>query len=307
MRVLCIVNTRAGLGDAGLYDFLRAVGQTGAEITLRFLTGGATLRDLTRDAEEYDRVIAAGGDGTVSGVCYALRDRKVPILAYPAGTANLLALNLRMPLDPNELAHIALGDSMVDFDLGELEICEQGDPRRRKEGFMIAAGAGFDAAIMETASELKSSIGVAAYLVGALQNLTPTVARFKLTLDGVEKETEGIAVLIANFARLQFDISITHDSDPTDGVFEVVVLRTRNAIELLPAVWAAIIDRTTGLHPDRTAGLEVHSARTVRAESEPALTMQFDGDTLPCMTPFETRVHAGAARLLVPEVYLDAR
>ncbi|MDP2233824.1 MAG: diacylglycerol kinase family protein [Actinomycetota bacterium] len=305
MRILAIVNTKAGLGDAGLYEFLRVVGTTGAEITLRFMVSGSTTKELVRDADEFDRVIAAGGDGTVSSVCYALRDVDVPILAYPAGTANLLALNLMMPLEPAELARIALSDCTVDLDLGELVIGLPGDPARRREGFVIAAGAGFDASIMESAQELKGSIGVAAYLVAAFQNLTPTVSHFTLELDGETIHTEGIAVLIANVARLQFDLTITHESHPADGKFEVVVVRTRNALELLPAVWTAIVDRTTGLRPAKTAGLDVHSASVIRIEADPPLPVQFDGEITSECTPLEVRVLPRRARLLVSKSYRD--
>jgi len=304
MRILAIVNARAGQSDAGLYEFLRVMGSTGVEITLRFIIPGSTMRDLVRDASEYDRVIAAGGDGTVSSVCYALRDVDIPILPYPAGTANLLALNLTMPLDPAELARIALSDNIVDLDLGELLIGEPGDPARRREGFVVVAGAGFDASIMEGAQELKGSIGAAAYLVAALQNLTPTVSTFIMELDGETIETEGIAVLVANLARLQFDLAITHESNPTDGQFEVVVLRTRNAIELLPAVWTAIVDRTTGLRPAKTAGIDVRSASRIRITADPPLPVQFDGEITSGLTPLEAVVLPGRARLLVPEAYM---
>jgi len=304
MRILAIVNARAGQSDAGLYEFLRVMGSTGVEITLRFIIPGSTMRDMVRDASEYDRVIAAGGDGTVSSVCYALRDVDIPILPYPAGTANLLALNLTMPLDPAELARIALSDNIVDLDLGELLIGEPGDPARRREGFVVVAGAGFDASIMEGAQELKGSIGAAAYLVAALQNLTPTVSTFIMELDGETIETEGIAVLVANLARLQFDLAITHESNPTDGQFEVVVLRTRNAIELLPAVWTAIVDRTTGLRPAKTAGIDVRSASRIRITADPPLPVQFDGEITSGLTPLEAVVLPGRARLLVPEAYM---
>lgn len=303
MRILAIINSRAGQGDAGLYEFLRVMGTTGADITLRFIVPGSTMRDLVRDAEEFDRVIAAGGDGTVSSVCYALRDVDVPILAYPAGTANLLALNLTMPLDPAELARIALSDSIVDLDLGEIVIGAAGDLTRRREGFVVAAGAGFDASIMEGAQDLKGSIGVAAYLVAALQNIAPTVSTFTLELDGETIVTDGIAVLVVNLARLQFDLSLTHDSHPADGLFEVVVLRTRNAIELLPAVWTAIVDRTTGLRPAKTAGVEVHRAAVARITADPPLPVQYDGEITSGVTPFEASVLPGRARLLVPEGY----
>lgn len=304
MRILVIVNLGAGQADAGIYQFLRSVGRTGSEIVLRFLSGGTTFRDLLRDAEEFDRVVAAGGDGTVSGVCYALRGRGVPIVVYPAGTANLLALNLGMPIDPSELAHLAIAGPVVDVDLGELEIGEVGAPDRMKSGFVVMAGAGFDAKIMEVAHELKPTIGVAAYLIGAMQNLAPTISRFDLTIDGEHFETEGIAVLLANFAKLQFDLSITHHSDPSDGLFEVVVVRSRNVAELIPAAWSVILDRMTGTHSDRSASLEIHSGREISILATPQLPVQYDGELLSAVTPLSARVLPGAARLVVPENYI---
>lgn len=41
-------------------------------------------------------MIAAGGDGTVSSVAHALAGSGMPIMVYPAGTANLVALNLEV-------------------------------------------------------------------------------------------------------------------------------------------------------------------------------------------------------------------
>ena len=120
MRVLIVVNTRSGGGDSGLYYFVRALGASGAEVTLRFSDGTRSLESLVVDAASFDRVVAAGGDGTASAVCYALRDTGIPILVYPAGTANLLALNLNMPTEPRALADVALLGQQVRFDLGEL-------------------------------------------------------------------------------------------------------------------------------------------------------------------------------------------
>ena len=50
----------------------------------------------------------------------------------------------------------------------------------------------------------------------------PTFSEIHLDLDGRKVVTEGSAVILVNFARLQFDLTIAHDSDATDGLFEVV-------------------------------------------------------------------------------------
>ena len=315
MRILTIVNLKSGQADAGLYDYLRALGRAECEIVVRFLGRKRTLASMLEDAKEFDRVVAVGGDGTVSGVCYALRDSGVPMLPYPAGTTNLLALNLRLPTEPLDLAALTTRGAIRSIDIGELACLKPGDdcipdgsfeeevdPRRR--GFMIMAGAGFDAAIMDAAREYKHSVGWGAYLVGALQNLTPTRSHFRLTLDDEEVEREGIAVLVANAARLKFDLSFSRSSNPADGIFEVIIVRTRNAVELIPAVWTTLASRAITL-PDKTPGLEILRARKVRVEAEPELALQYDGEYINATTPFETTVLPGAGTLVVSDAFLE--
>jgi diacylglycerol kinase family enzyme len=243
-----VSNLHSGLGDPSVYEFIRELGSHRAEVTMRFMSEGTDLGHLLRDAHEYARIVAAGGDGTASAVAYQLRDTGIPILAYPAGTANLLARNLRLPVNPVDLALTTIAGRTVSIDLGELAGPSHGPRAARYIGFTIAAGVGYDAAVMETAQGLKQTLGEGAYIIGALQNLAPTVARFMIELDDTTIETEGIAVLLVNLARIQFDLEVAHGSDAQDGLLEVVVLKTRTAAGLLPAVWAALVDRL-GDHP----------------------------------------------------------
>lgn len=297
MRVLIIANSGSGGSDAGLYDFLRHLGEAGAEVVIRYMTGQRSVEDLVIDVAAFDRVVAAGGDGTASAVCYATRGTGVPVLSYPAGTANLLASNLGLPLDPPALAQITLRDPGVSFDLGELEHrAANGDVQ--VSGFVIIAGAGYDAAIMEAAQPLKPTFGAAAYLMAAVGNLTPTSSSFVLTLDGERVETDGIAVLLANFGRLQFDVPVAHRADPRDGMLEVAVVRTKNVVGLLPAVASAVLDKVS-MHSDRSPGIDFYSARSIEVTAEPPLRTQFDGEVLDEFTPFSARVLPGEATLLV--------
>ena len=293
VRVLIVVNTRSGGGDSGLYYFVRALGANGAEVTLRFCDGTRSLESLVTDAATFDRVVAAGGDGTASALCYALRDTGVPILVYPAGTANLLALNLNMPTEPRALADVALLGQQVRFDLGELaRASEPGGPTVRS-GFAIMAGAGYDAAIMEAAQQFKATIGAAAYLMAAVANLAPTASQFELVLDGETVTTDGIAVLLVNFGRIQFDLPVANGADPRDGLFQVAVLRTRNVAGLLPAIIAAFSGA------QKIPGIDVYRGSQVSVKAEPQLRMQYDGEVIDAFTPFEAAILPGAANLLL--------
>lgn len=297
MRILVVVNLMSGGSDAGLYDFARLLGGEGAEVTMRFAGPTAPIEHLVEDAVAFDRVVAAGGDGTISAVCYALRGTGVPVLVYPAGTANLLALNLGLPLDAPALARTLLEGTSVAFDLGELQ---HPDPHGgyTRSGFALMAGAGADATIMESAGPMKATFGAAAYLLAAVSQVNPTHSEFELVLDGEHVTTDGMAVLLINFGRIQFDLAITSSWDPRDGLFDVAVIRSRNVAELIPSILAAMADRI-GDYPDR-GPIDVYQAATVELSAYPPLRVQCDGDAIDALTPFAACVLPGAATLVVP-------
>ena len=244
--------------------------------------------------------MAAGGDGTASAVCYALRGSGVPLLAYPAGTANLLTLNLALPVEPRSLARVVLEGRSQTFDLGEISrVHDNGTPVRA--GFAIMAGAGYDAAIMDAAQPLKATLGPAAYLLAAVTNLAPVTAQFEIEFDEEHVSTDGIAVLVVNFGKLQFDFPVAHGADPRDGLFQVAVVRSRSVAGLVPAVLAGLSGA------EQMPGIDVYSAARVRVSAYPPLRMQYDGEVVDALTPFEARVLPGATTLLLPadSPYLD--
>jgi diacylglycerol kinase family enzyme len=141
---------------------------------------------------------------------------------------------------------------------------------------------------------MKSNLGAAAYLVAAVSNLAPTTAHFVLQLDGEELVTDGIAVLVVNFGRIQFDVPVAAGADPRDGMFQVAVIRSRNVAALLPAIVAGFSGA------DTLPGIDVYSAARVSVTSTPGLPIQYDGETIDASTPFSARVLPHAASLLLP-------
>ena len=142
MKLLIINNLASGYGEGAVYDFIRSLARDGDEVCVRSTDGTPDLRGMLDDASSFDAVVASGGDGTVATVSYLLAGTGIPILPFPAGTANLLALNLASPNEPHALAKILRAGATLDFDLGEIEVQGQ------RFGFGIMAGAGYDALIM---------------------------------------------------------------------------------------------------------------------------------------------------------------
>lgn len=311
MRILIAQNPRAGVGDATIYEYVRELATRGAEVVLRPLSAERPLERALHDAEDFDRVVAAGGDGTVAAAAYLLRNTGVPLLPYPSGTANLISMNLREPLDPAGLALATINGSTQRTDLGEIiydplpktlakERRRMPRPRARaRAGFTGIAGVGADAALVGAAQKLKPVFGAGGYLVALLQNPSPKVAELVLDLDGRRVETEGSAVLFVNFARIQFDLSLVHDSDATDGHLEVVVIKARHVTELVPAVMAAMLD-TVVSYPNRSQVFDTYRAKKVTVRAQPALPLQTDGETLPAATPLTARVLPLASTFVIP-------
>ena len=294
MKLLVINNLASGFGEGSVYDFIRSFARDGDEVCVRSTDGTTDVRDLLGDAEAFDAVVASGGDGTVATVSYRLANTGVPILPFPAGTANLLAANLASPMEPHALAKLVREERTLDFDLGEIEVDGQ------RFGFGIMAGAGYDAAIMHGAAPAKRLLGPMAYFSAALANPLPQTSKFKLDLDGEHVESEGLGILLVNFSKIQFDITVTHENEPRDGVFDVVVLKAQNAFELIPALLAGLLDRG-GEFPDRTGSLEIHRAREVRVEADPPMEVQYDGEATNLTTPFTAHIMRRAARFFVSE------
>lgn len=298
MKLLIVNNTSSGYGDGAIYDYVRMVASDGDEHCIRYTDGTTEIATLLHDAGDFDAVVAAGGDGTIAAVSYALANTGIPILPFPAGTGNLLTINLFSPIEPHALANMTRELSTLDFDLGEIEIADE------RHGFGIMAGAGYDATIMHDAQAAKKTLGPIAYFQAAISNVAPQVSNIHLVIDGETIETEGLGILLVNFPRIQFDIPITHGTDARDGSFDVAILKAANAFGLIPALVAGIMDRD-GSTSGRTDSLEIHRGRFVEAYADPPLQIQYDGEVPGLTTPFKARVLDKAARFIISDAAMQ--
>lgn len=295
MKLLIVNNLSSGYRDGAIYDFMRAFNRDGDEICVRCSNGDTDLAEFLSDAEDFDAVVAAGGDGTVATVAYLLAETGIPLLPYPAGTANLLAMNLASPAEPHALAKLMRESLLMDFDIGEIELSNG-----ERHGFTMMAGAGYDATIMQGAEPAKKLLGPMAYFTSAFTNYAPQFSKITLTVDGVTVETQGVGVLVMNFSKVQFDIPFVHENRPRDGMFDVIVLNTHDAVGLIPALFSCLLDRG-GEFPNRPDALEVHRAREVSVVADPPLAVQYDGEVADALTPFTARMLPEGARFVVSE------
>ncbi len=291
-RAFVLFNPKSGNGHANLPQFITALGEKGWQVDAEELPAKGNLEALLANVSQYQAVVAAGGDGTVSSMAYALRGQGIPLLAYPAGTANLIAQNLNLPEDAASLAEVVDNLQSVAVDLGELSGLDQ------PQGFVLLAGAGADATMIQGAEPLKDKLGVLAYVVSAMKQLTPKATTFSLELDGKALEVEAMAVMVANFGMANFRLPIAKGVSPSDGMFSVLVLKPGNLLELVPNILDSLRAKLKLGEPVFGKNIEIFQASVVKVSTQEPFPLQYDGEMHGETTPFTARILPGAGLFL---------
>ena len=220
-----------------------------------------------------EMVIACGGDGTVRTVCSELAGTGIPVGVVPAGTGNLLARNLGIPLYLRAAIDVALNGQDRAIDLVSIS----GDGIEANEHFLVMAGMGFDAAIMEGANEqIKAKVGWLAYVVSAFRNLMFPAVRLEISLDdGPFTKHRVRTVVVGNVGYLQAGIPLLPDAAIDDGVLDVVLVSPSRFLSWVPlAVRVLSKNKRTDETLDRMTGRRVF----IRAAHD--IPRQVDGDSI---------------------------
>jgi diacylglycerol kinase family enzyme len=191
----------------------------------------------------------------------------------PAGTGNLLARNLGIPLYLQAAIDVALNGQDRAIDL----VAISGDGLDDDEHFLVMAGMGFDAAIMEGANEqIKARVGWLAYVFSGLRNLMFPAVRLEISVDGAPfTKHRARTVVVGNVGYLQAGIPLLPDAAIDDGVLDVVLVSPSRFLSWVPlAVRVLSKNKRTDDSLDRMTGRTV----TIRAAHD--TPRQLDGDPI---------------------------
>ncbi|MCW2817964.1 MAG: phosphoesterase, PA-phosphatase related protein [Marmoricola sp.] len=236
-----------------------------------------------------DLVLAVGGDGTIRAVCEELAGTGVPVGIVPAGTGNLLARNLDIPLLLRSAVDVGLHGQDRAIDMVEVSGDKMDDAT-----FLVMAGMGFDAAIMEGVNDdIKAKVGWLAYVFSAFRSLMFPAIRVEVSVDGAPfTKHRARTVVVGNVGSLQAGMPLLPDATIDDGRLDVVLLYPRRFLSWIPlAIRVLSKDKRTDELITRMTGTEV----VVRAHSD--APRQLDGDLI--APGREIRARCVHGRLLV--------
>ncbi len=288
-RVEVIINPASGRDRPVLSTLNSAFTKAGIDwdVSITKAAGDASRLAKAAAASGVDAVAVYGGDGTITEAAAGLMGSDMPLVIFPGGTANAIALALGVPADLEEACALVSGDYQVrTVDMGQV-----GD-----RYFLIAIGIGIPGTLAEQADRgSKDRLGFLAYALSTIQALgNEQVARYRMTLDGKQAETEGVMCVVANSGNFGLPgLSLASTIDMSDGLLDVLVIRKADLTSVL-SVAASVVRQD-----DAAAPFERWQAREIEVVSDPPQAIQADGEVLE-PGQITARVLPCAAHIIVP-------
>jgi diacylglycerol kinase (ATP) len=286
-RALAIVNPAAGGGrGASAWARVTAVAEHRRDYECVLTDSPGHARRLAREAAAggYQRIVAVGGDGTVSEVAGGLVGSDAALGIVPAGNGNDFSRALGLPRVPERAAWLALRGATRRVDLGRVQVGQQCTV------FVNVAGCGFDAEVVRRTASGRHARGALLYLMGIVQTLSAfRPLPLRLVLDGQPIVRRALGVAVAIGPRYGGGMRIAPQAVLDDGLFDICVvgdLSPTRLLALLPRLYA-------GTHTSHSA-VEFFRCRELRVEAlaPREVCCQADGellDGLPAVFSIESR------------------
>jgi len=288
-RVVAVIDTNAGRGGGEFVERLLLKRNWNAEVHIRRATPAhlETYKHAIDHAHEWgaDRLLVAGGDGTLARTITAMMQGPypIPISLVPVGTGNIVAGDLWLPRRILPALQLSFRPAHVHWwDVGRLTTGHY---------FALRASAGHDANTIALVSKrAKQRWRTMAYIIpGVYELMRMSPVEFRLTIDDNETvEIMGATAFVAVTSRLagQLGIYLSRQIRTDDGLLYAGVLHPQKILLNLPrviqhrALEAADFDDLVTLYPVK---------KRVTIDAATPQRTQLDGDLLG-YTPFTAEV-----------------
>lgn len=239
-------------------------------------------------AEGCERLIVAGGDGSMHLAAQGLARSKCALGVIPCGRGDDLANSIGVPARFEDALELAISGEPRPIDLG----------RAGDRWFILYAGAGFDSACNVTADgQPRWWPSKLTYILAVLR----TVAGFepprtRLEWEGGSDQGEVMFVTACNAPRFGGGMYIAPAAEMDDGKFDLVVIRSMSKLHLLLRVFPKVFKGNHVGHP----AVAIHRTSWARVSFDREQVLGLDGELVGRVgaEPVEFRVVPGALRVV---------
>jgi diacylglycerol kinase family enzyme len=241
-------------------------------------------------ASRAEIVIAGGGDGTISAAAAALMRKKKALAVLPAGTMNLFARGLGIPL--------SLDAAVQAFATGQVRAVDMASANDRPFVHQYSIGMHAKMVALRDGMEFRSRLGKvrASIRASATAMLDPPTLKLSLAIGDAEMLTRATAVSVTN--NLFGDGHLPYADHPDGGVLGIYVTVARERRHLLRMLWSLARGRLRDnphveVHESDGAVLKLLSRKAARK-------CVIDGELLPAEAETIFKIHRKVLNVLVP-------
>jgi len=269
MKAAIIINPFSGKRQAPLVRRLaeRIAADLGVALTVKTISGPRHGVELTRAAvsDGAERVLCAGGDGSLNAVATGLLGTTVPLGIVPMGSGNGYSRSLGIPQGAEDALRVALTGKPQAMDVGFLN----------DQPFLGTAGIGFDARVARRFDRTKGR-GMIGYLRIILEEIASArTIHVQVTANGQSTETDLLMLVFCNSREFGNGARISPASCPDDGVAELKLV-SKPPLRSLPLAFLY-------LYTNRADSLRyIHSISTTEAiVAQDGTIAHLDGEPVP--------------------------
>lgn len=307
MRLQIIGNPIAGGGKAKarIEQLVTLLEERQHDISVRLTTAaGDAERWAGELPDDLDRLIVAGGDGTLNEVINGLVDPSgTPIVQMPVGTANVLVRELGLPWEPTGVADLIDSGRVMHCDMGDISLMNDGpeatdaDPVTRR--FLVVMSCGFDAMVIEDIHNNRSGkLGLRGYIRPIFRTLRNYKApKLAISIGGGEP-IHGAMVVVSNSRNYAGLLSMADKAAMDSGVFDVCVLNKGSFFSLLRygfAAWRAKMSSRSDVTYLNASDVTI---RVAGASAKP-VAVEVDGEYFG-KTPVKMKIQPRSLPIIVP-------
>ena len=235
--------------------------------------------------EGFEKIVAAGGDGTANQVVNGLAGSKIALGLLPIGTVNVFATELGLPSHNLELCWDVIQDNnmrLVDL------------PSANGKHFVQLAGVGLDAQVVkETSLAFKRSFGPLSYLISAAQIAARQPPKLSIESEDASVK-EGSFVLIGNGRLYGGPFPFFKHALINDGLIDVVVFKRLGYLGIIKYLQDVVFSSHI-----RVPEIEYFQTGRLRITSEQDVPVELDGE-LAGNCPVDFQIKEKALRVLAP-------
>ncbi len=290
-KILFIVNPISGHHDKSKFPALveELIDKDKYDHTITLTEYGGHAAELTRQAidNDYDVIVAVGGDGTINEVATNMIGARQTFAIVPYGSGNGLARHLHLPLKPEKVITEVINKGMKSkIDTATMN----GVP------YISIAGVGFDAIIADHFAK-DPNRGFKTYFKLIFEKYFRfKPQRYRLVLDDNETlDCRPLFISFANSNQFGFNATVSPSASLNDGLLDVCIFKK----PLLINVPYIAIRLMTG-KIDKTKAVEIHNAKKINIIRENEDIVNLDGEAVMMPKDFIVEINPLSLNILLP-------